>query len=290
MLIREIDFMKAERPIVSGRQYHIRCAADDVAPYVLLPGDPARSERIAGLWGKSHEVASHREYRTFTGVYGGHPISATSTGIGGPSCAIAMEELAVLGCHTFMRVGSTGSIKKEIKCGDLIINTASVRLDGTSKQYVRQEYPASAHHEAVLALIEACECLGLRYHVGVGASSDSFYVGQGRHGFKNYSQSFSRTLLADLQKANVLNFEMECATLFTLGNLYGLRCGAICAVFANRVSNSFNPKGEAEACEAACEAIRILYEWDEAKRAEKKRHFHPHLATKLKRNLHERNP
>jgi uridine phosphorylase len=290
MLICEIDFMKAERPIVSGRQYHIRCAADDVAPYILLPGDPARSEKIAELWEKSREVAFHREYRTFTGIYHQCPITVTSTGIGGPSLAIAAEELAALGCHTFLRVGSTGSLVKGIRCGDLIINTASVRLEGTSKQYVREEYPASAHHETVLALIEACECLGFRYHVGVGASTDSFYVGQGRHGFKNYSQSFSCTLLEDLQKANVLNFEMECATLFTLGNLYGLRCGAICAVFANRVSNSFNVKGEAQACKAACEAIRILYEWDEVKEAEKKRYFYPHLATKLKRNPHERNP
>ena len=261
--------MKAERPVLSGRQYHIDCSRKDVAPYVLLPGDPARSEKIAKLWEKSREIAFHREYRTFTGTYRGYPLTVTSTGIGGPSCAIAVEELAVLGCHTFVRVGSTGSLRKEIECGDLIINTAAVRLDGTSQQYVRPEYPASAHYETVCALIEACEGLGFRYHVGVGASTDSFYVGQGRPGFKNYTQSNLEALMPDLQKANVLNFDMECATLFTLGNLYNLRCGAICAVFAERVTNRFEMKGENEASRAACETVKILNEWDAEKRKKK---------------------
>jgi len=269
--------MKAERPVFSGRQYHIDCAKEDVAPFVLLPGDPARSEAIARLWEEWREVAYHREYRTFSGKYKGYPISVTSTGIGGPSCAIALEELAVLGCHTFIRVGSTGSIKKDIECGDLIINTASVRLEGTSKQYVRQEYPACAHYETILALIEACESLDYRYHLGIGASTDSFYVGQSRAGFKNYTQSFSENLMADLQKAGVLNFEMECATLFTLGNIYNLRCGAICAVFAERVTNKFEKKGEEEASRAACEAVKILWEWDAEKKKKKKRFFFPSL-------------
>jgi len=160
----------------TGLQYHIQCKPGDVAPYVLLPGDPDRVARISKYWDERREVARHREYVTHTGKYKGAPISATSTGIGCPAAAIAVEELLRVGAHTFIRVGTTGAIQPEIKVGDLVISRAAVRLDGTSKQYVRVEYPAVAHHEVVLALIEAAETLGVRYHVGITASTDSFYT------------------------------------------------------------------------------------------------------------------
>ncbi len=261
-----------------GLQYHIRCKPGDVAPYVLLPGDPDRIPRISRYWDEAREVARHREYVTHTGRYKGAPISATSTGIGGPAAAIAVEELLRVGANTFIRVGTTGTIRREIGIGDLIITTGSVRLEGTTKQYVRPEYPAVASYEVVQALIEAAETLGVRYHVGITASTDSFYTGQARLGFKGYRQSWMDTLIPDLRAAGVLNFEMESATILTLSNIYGARAGVICAVLANRVTGEFvADAGVEDAIKTANEAVRILYEWDEVKREGGKRYFYPGL-------------
>ncbi|OYT61045.1 MAG: uridine phosphorylase [Desulfurococcales archaeon ex4484_217_1] len=261
-----------------GKQYHIHCKPGDVAPYVLLPGDPGRVYRIAKYWDEKREVAKHREYVTFTGKYRGAPISATSTGIGGPAAAIAVEELLRVGAHTFIRVGTTGAIQKFIGVGDLIITTAAVRLDGTSKQYVFTEYPAAASYEVVLALIEAAESLGVKYHVGISASTDSFYTGQGRPGFKGYMLSWMKNIISDLQRANVLNFEMESSTIFTLANIYGARAGSVCAAVANRVTDEFIvDAGVEDAIKVANEAVRILYGWDNIKTKKGKKYFYPSL-------------
>jgi uridine phosphorylase len=198
-------------------------------------------------------------------LYKGVPISASSTGIGGPGTAIAVEELANVGVRNFIRVGSCATLKEEIELGDLIISTAAVRLDGTSKQYVRPEFPASASYEVVMALVEAADSLGIRYHLGISASTDSFYLGQSRPGFNGYTQSFSETLIEDLQKANVANFEMEAATIFTLANIFGFRSGAVCAVYANRVRDEFAVEGEDEVIACGNEAVKILAEMDEEK-------------------------
>jgi len=271
-------FISAERPQTEeGYQYHIACKPGDVARYVLLPGDPERVPKISSLWDEAKEIAFHREYRTHTGKYKGVPISVTSTGIGGPSTAIAVEELAAIGADTFIRVGSTGAIQPGMEIGDLIIAKAAVRLEGTSKQYVRVEYPASADLEVTLALIEAAESLGVRYHIGITASTDSFYLGQGRPGLNGYFPSFARNILDDLRQARVTNFEMEAATLFTLANVYGLRAGCVCAVFANRVTNEFGKAGEKEAAMVASEAVKILSEWDEEKERTGKNVWFPGL-------------
>ncbi|GEM_PF-27938 len=269
----------AEKPeTIEGRQYHIACAPGDVAPYVLLPGDPERVVRIAKYWDYYELKAKHREYVTYTGRYKGVPISATSTGIGSESTAIAIEELLRVGAHTFIRVGTTGAIVKDVKIGDLVISTGAVRLEGTSKQYVIVEYPAVANYEVVLALVEAAEQLGVRYHVGITASISSFYVGQGRPGFKGYIPRWSKTIVDDLRAVNVLNFEMEASTIFTLANIYGARAGAVCAVIANRVTNEFIvDAGVEDAIMVANEAVRILHEWDEIKRRFKKKYFYPSL-------------
>ena len=261
----------------SGVQYHIACKKGDVARYVLLPGDPERVLKIARLWDEGQEVAFHREYRTWTGVAGGVPISACSTGIGGPSTAIAVEELARIGADTYIRVGTTGAIQREIRCGDLVISTGSVRLEGTSKQYVLVEYPAVASYDVVLALIEAAEKLGFRYHVGITATTDSFYAGQARPGLGGYEQSWMKELISDLQRARVLNFEMETATLYTLSGVYGLRAGAVCAVIANRVTDEFEKKGEEECAQVAVEAVKILSGWDEDRSKSNKRFWYPSL-------------
>ena len=268
-------FVSAKRPETAERvQYHIRLKPSDVSRYVLLPGDRDRVSKITASWDETKEVAKNREYLTHTGFYKGVRISVCSTGIGSPAAAIAVEELANVGAETFIRVGSTGSIREECKCGDLIISTGAVRLEGTSKQYVRVEYPAVASYDVVAALVEAAESFGYRYHVGITATTDSFYCGQARLGFKGYKQSLMDDLIPDLRAANVYNFEMEAATIFTLANLFGLRAGAICAVFANRVTDEFKVVGEEEAGKTATEAVKILHEWDEAgaKKNKKRRH------------------
>ena len=262
--------VSAIRPVTEDReQYHLEVKEGEVAKSVLIPGDPQRVERISPLWDSSKEVAMHRQFVTHTGKYKGVDISACSTGIGGPGTAIVIEELANVGAETFLRVGSCATLKEDIEIGDIIISTAAVRLGGTSKQYVRQEYPASAHYEAVLAFVEAAETLGLTYHLGISASTDSFYLGQSRPGFGGYTQSMSETLINDLTRANVANFEMEAATLFTLGNIFGFRTGAACAVYANRVRDEFEVKGEADVIKCGNEAVKILAELDEEKSSKK---------------------
>lgn len=249
-----------------GMQYHLQVKPGDVSRYVLLPGDPGRVRRIASFWDEAWKVAEHREYLTYSGKYKGVFISATSTGIGAPSTAIAIEELARVGADTFIRVGTTGALRREIHVGDLIISTGAVRLEGTSKQYIIPEYPAVASFEVVLALVTAADEYGLRYHLGLTASSDSFYVGQERPGYKGYLPPFQRGLIDFLKQANVLNFEMEAATIFTLANIYGLRAGAVCAAIANRETEEFVvDAGVDDAIKVANEAIKILKEWDELK-------------------------
>jgi len=258
--------VSATRPTTKNReQYHLEVKLGDVASSVLIPGDPQRVEKISSFWDTSKKVAEHRQFVTHTGIYKGAEISACSTGIGGPGTAIVVEELANVGAETFLRVGSCATLKEEIEIGDIIISTAAVRLDGTSKQYVRPEYPAAASYEVVLAFVEAAESLGLTYHLGISASTDSFYLGQSRPGFDEYTQSMSEILIRDLTKANVANFEMEAATLFTLGNIYGFRTGAACAVYANRVRDEFEVKGELDVIKCGNEAVKILSDLDKEK-------------------------
>jgi uridine phosphorylase len=260
------DTVSARRPETTERQqYHIEVKPGEVAETILLPGDPQRVAKISSNWDSFQEVAAHRQYVTHTGLFKGTPISACSTGIGGPGTAIAFEELANVGVKNFIRVGSCATLKEEIEIGDLIISTGSVRLDGTSKQYVRPEYPASASYEVVMALVEAADTLGFNYHLGISASTDSFYLGQSRPGFNGYTQSFSVTLIEDLQRANVANFEMEAATIFTLANIFGFRSGAVCAVYANRVKDEFAVAGEEDVIACGNEAVKILAEMDEEK-------------------------
>lgn len=228
-----------------------------------MPGDPGRVDEIVSTWDSWRELAFHREYRSARGVYRGVELGVISTGIGGPSTAIAVEELAEIGVHTLIRVGTTGAIQPDIPVGTIVIASAAVRYDGTSHEYAPPEYPASASPEVVLALVEAAERLGVPYRVGVVASTASFHVGQSRPGFRGYQWSVGEQRLRDLQRMGVLSFEMEAATIFTLANLYGLRAGCVCAAIANRVTDEFVAgKGVREAIMVANEAVRILYKLD----------------------------
>lgn len=267
--------IEADKPVFEeGKQYHIECKPGDLKGPVILPGDPERARRIAETWEEFKEIAAHRQYYSYTGKVHGVPISVTSTGIGTPACEIAITELLNIGCDTFIRVGSTGAIQPGLELGDLIINTAAVKMEGSSKYYVPADYPASAHYEVVLALIEACEVLGFTYHLGVAASSSSFYLGQGRPGYKDYKISKTDKIVPDLQKMGVMNLEMEASHIFTLGQIYGARTGAICAVYANRVTNEFGTKGEKEAITAANYAVKVLAEMDEEKRNKGTKHWY----------------
>ena len=244
-------------------QYHLEVTEGDVAPSVLLPGDLERVEKITETWDDHSVVAEHREYRTATGTHEGTPISVTSTGIGSPSAAIAVEELARVGVDTLVRVGSCGAIQPETDVGDLIITTGAVRQEGTSTEYVREDYPAVADHAVVAALAAAAEELGYDYHLGLTASTDSFYAGQSREGFEGFLARDAEADIEELKRAGVLNFEMEASAILTLAGIYGLRAGAVCTVYADRTTGEFQVTGESRAAKTASKAVSILADMDE---------------------------
>ncbi|WP_207587774.1 nucleoside phosphorylase [Halomontanus rarus] len=262
-------------------QYHLEIGPDDVAESVLLPGNPERIEKVVDCWDDHELRAHHREYRTATGTYEGSPISVTSTGIGGPSAAIAVEELARVGVDTFIRVGSCGAIQPKMDVGDLVITTGGVRQEGTSDEYVREDYPATADYEVVCALVAAAERLGYDYHTGVTMSADSFYAGQGRPGFEGFEAAGSTELVEQLKAANVKNIEMEASAILTLASIYGLRAGAICTVYANRETGEFRTEGENRAVETASLAVHLLAKMDEVKREAGADRWHAGLALEL---------
>jgi len=259
-------------------QYHLEVGSDDVAATVLLPGNPGRVGTVLESWDDGEVVANHREYRTATGSYEGTPVSVTSTGIGSPSAAIAVEELARVGVETFIRVGSCGSIRSDVEVGDLVITTGAVRQEGTSDEYVRPEYPAGADGEVVCALVAAAERLGYEYHTGITASTDSFYAGQGRPGLGGFEAAGADRLVEELRETNVTNVEMEASVICTLGTLYGLRAGAVCAVYANRVTGEFHTEGDGRASETASLAAHLLARMDEVKREAGVDHWHAGLS------------
>jgi len=259
-------------------QYHLEVGPGDVAPSVLLPGDPERVETVVADW-ESHAVrGSHREYRTATGTHEGTPISVTSTGIGSPSAAIAVEELARVGADTLLRVGSCGSIVPEAAVGDLVITTGAVRQEGTSKEYVREDYPATADPRVVSALVAAAEELDYDYHLGITCSTDSFYAGQSRPGFDGFEARDSEANVDELREAGVVNFEMEAASILTLAGIYGLRAGAVCTVYANRETGEFRTEGEAKAAKCASLAITYLERMDDAVEKSDSDHWHAGLS------------
>ena len=259
-------------------QYHLGVRPADLAESVLLPGNPERIDTIIQFWDHAAEKAHHREYRTVTGAYDGTPVSVTSTGIGSPSAAIAVEELARAGAETFIRVGSTGAIQPEMDVGDLVITSGAVRQEGTSDEYVREDYPAVADREVTGALVAAAERLDYDYHVGVTMSADSFYAGQGRPGFEGFRAAGSENLVEELRAANVKNIEMEASAILTLASVYDLRAGAICSVYANRTTGEFRTEGDDRAAETASLAVRLLAKMDQAKAAAGVDHWHPGLS------------
>lgn len=227
-------------------QYHIRLKPGDAARYVLLPGDPGRVLRIAKHLDDAKEIAFHREYRTVTGTYRGIPVSAVSTGIGCPSTAIAVEELANIGVTHLIRVGSTGALQPHLETGDIVINTATMRKDGATRFYVDEGFPAVADHFLTHALIEAARALQperkYRLHIGLNASSDAFY-------------GETPPVVARLAEHKLLNIEMESAAIFTIAHLRGLKAGMVCGVSGNLVTGDVEYQGENP---------RLIKAWEDA--------------------------
>jgi len=220
------------------RVYHLDLGRQDVggARCAFLPGDPGRVPLIATTFDpRARELAFKREYRTWVGRLDGTPVLVTSTGIGGPSTSIAVEELARLGVKVFLRVGTTGAIQSEIRNGDIIITTGSVRLEGTSAHYAPIEYPAIGDHGLVSALVRAARDEGVKYWVGITASSATFYPGQERYDcFSGYVIRTLRGSLKEWEALRVLNYEMESSTLFVVCSVLGLRAGCVSGVIAER--------------------------------------------------------
>jgi len=262
----------------TGAQYHLHLSPGQIPATVLMPGDPGRVQRMQASWDEGEELAFHREYRSARGTHKGVPIGAISSGVGAPSLEIATHEFATIGGETIIRVGTCGALRAEIATGDLIVPIAAVRRDGTADRYLPLEHPAFADPEVYMALVEACERLGYRYHLGIVCSVGSFYVGQERPVTGDFWQSGVDGLIGDLQKAGVACLEMECSALFVLARLFGMRSGAVLGAVANRVTNAFGDNGaEQRAISAANEAVVILAEWQRLKSAAGKAHFFPSL-------------
>lgn len=213
-------------------QHHIKCATGDVARTVLLPGDPARAELIAGHFDEARKVASNREFTTFSGTSGGIPVSVTSTGIGGPSTAITVEELVRCGADTFIRVGTGGALQPEIMPGSFVVATAAIRDEGTSRAYLPVEFPAAANIEIVETLSAAGEYQGKKILRGILHSKDSFY------GQKEPERMPLADMLLDQYecwtKGGALASEMEAAALFITASVLKVRAGAIILVASNK--------------------------------------------------------
>ena len=242
------------------------------ARIALLPGDPGRVEAIARTppFEGSREVANKREYRSCLGYIAGVPVLVTSTGIGGPSAAIALDELAQLGVDTFLRVGTTGAIQPSVDVGDVIITTGAVRLDGASTHYAPIEYPAVAHPEVVVALMGAAREAGIPFRAGITCSCDTFYPGQERDdSFTGYVPRRFQGITEEWRRLHVLNYEMEAATVLTLASAMGLRGGCAEGVVVNRtrseaITKSALELGERNAVTVAVQAVARLLAADAA--------------------------
>ncbi len=205
-------------------QYHIKLRAEDLAPYVLLPGSHLRGRLIAEHMDDARVVAATRGYVVYTGTYASTRLSVCSTGMGGPAVAIAVEELGSLGAHTFIRVGSAGGWQPNMAVGDVVIATGTARFGGTSRWYLPVEFPAVADHAVVSALLAAAQRASVSVRHGVCAARDALYV------------PWEPELRKRLEQAGVLASEMEADTLFVVGSAHGYRCGAACVVASTGIA------------------------------------------------------
>ena len=217
---------------VEGMQYHIGVKVGEVGKYVLLPGDPKRCAKIAAHFDNPVLIADNREYVTYTGFLDGVKVSVTSTGIGGPSASIAMEELVKCGADTFIRIGTCGGMDLDVKGGDVVVATGAIRMEGTSKEYAPIEYPAVPDLEVTNALVKACKKLGVEYHTGVVQCKDAFY-GQHNPEIMPVSYELLQKWEAWLRMGCKAS-EMESAALFIVGQFLKVRVGSCFLAVANQ--------------------------------------------------------
>jgi uridine phosphorylase len=216
-----------------AKQPHLLVESGDVADIALVPGDPGRVERIANQCDTSETIAENREYKLVNAEYEGRDITICSTGIGAPSTAVAVEELAAVGVETFIRVGTTGALQRGIEIGDMIVATGAAKDEGTTKRYESATIPAVADYEVLAALVDAAK-ENNAVHTGPIATDDAFYAETDEY-------------IAAWEDAGLLSVEMEAAALFTLARRKGRRAGAICTVDGNLVEGT--QKGETDADE-----------------------------------------
>lgn len=251
-----------------GKQYHIQVGKGQAGRYVIMPGDPKRCQKIAAYLEDAVLIADNREYVTYTGTLDGVPVSVTSTGIGGPSAAIAMEELAVCGADTFLRIGTCGGMDLDVKSGDLVIANGAIRMEGTSKEYAPIEFPAVPDFEVTNALVRAAGRLEQPYHVGVVQCKDSFY---GQHSPETKPVGYELMSKWDAWvKLGCKASEMESAALFIVASYLKVRAGSVFLVMANQerakagLPNPVVHDTDA-AVRTAVEAVRELIKEDQKK-------------------------
>ncbi len=245
----------------SGKEYHIGVGKGDVGEYVILPGDPKRCAKIAKYFDDAKLVGDNREYVTYTGYLDGKKVSVCSTGIGGPSASIALEELVACGAHTFVRIGTCGGMQLDVKGGDVVVATGAIRMEGTTKEYAPIEFPAVPNLHVTNKLVEACEKLGVSHHEGVVQCKDSFY-GQHRPETLPNGQDLLRKWDAWLKLGAVAS-EMESAALFIVGAYLRVRVGSCFLVVANqeraKAGLENNQVHDTDlAVKVAVEAVRLL--------------------------------
>ena len=244
-----------------GTQYHIGLKEGDIGEYVILPGDPKRCEKIAAYFDEPKLIADKREFVTYTGYLNGVKVSVTSTGIGGPSASIALEELVKVGGKYFIRVGTSGGMQKEVKSGDLVIATGAIRMEGTSKEYAPIEFPAVADYDIVTALKKSAEKLNLPHHLGVVQCKDAFY-GQHNPELMPVSYELENKWNAWLRMGTLAS-EMESAALFIVGQFLKVKVGSIFLVVANQEREKLGLENPVvhdtdSAIKTAIEAIKSL--------------------------------
>ena len=248
-----------------NRQYHIGLKPGDAGRYVILPGDPKRCAKIAEHLENPVLMADNREFVTYTGTLAGEKVSVTSTGIGGPSAAIAVEELVAVGADTFIRVGTSGGMDLKVRGGDLVIATGAIRAEGTAREYVPIEFPAVADHGVTAALLAAAQKLGLPHHAGIVQCKDSFY-GQHDPGRMPVSYDLQNKWQAWL-RAGALASEMESATLFVVASVLRVRAGTVLIALGNQereaagLENTVTHDTEPPII-VAVEALRLLIKQD----------------------------
>ena len=252
----------------SGKQYHIGVGPDDIGKYVILPGDPKRCAKIAAHFENAKLVGDSREYVTYTGYLNGVKVSVTSTGIGGPSASIAMEELVACGAHTFIRVGTCGGMDPKIMGGDIVIAQAAVRAEGTSKEYAPIEYPAVATFEVIEALKNASDKLNHTSHVGVVQCKDAFYGQHRPETLPNYAELLNKW--DAWCRMGCLASEMESAALFIVASYLHVRVGSCFLVVANQERAKLGLENKQVhdtegAIKVAIEALKDLIEKDKQK-------------------------